>query len=280
MVMSRNRVDFSRQPDCLQAYLDGLTEVAGRADRVVPMENYTKGLMLSIERKSVEPMAARLAPGNVRQMLQSLHHIVADVAWSDNSLLKQVRRQVLPAIKRKHALAAWIVDDTGLPKKGIHSVGVARQYCGQPGKQENCRVAVSVSLATEQASIPATYRLYLPEIWADEAKRRKQVACLRRLVSRPSRRWRWSRSDHWSIKMCREAWCWPMPPMETTTTFARVSRPWVFPMQSGSNPQLRSGLRALNRSRPALGAKWGVHHGSCGGISNISPFRPKSSSCA
>lgn len=145
------------------------------------MENYVKGLMLPIERKSVEPMAARLAPGNVRQVHQSLHHIVAESAWSDDALLKQVRRQVLPAMTRKHALAAWIVDDTGFPKKGTHSVGVARQYCGQLGKQENCRVAVSVSLATEQASIPATYQLYLPEIWANDAKLRKQAGVPREI---------------------------------------------------------------------------------------------------
>ena len=85
--MSRHRTYFSRQAERLQAYLDGLTREAGHADRVVPMENYTKGLMLPIERKSVEPMAARLAPGNVRQMHQSLHHIVADAPWSDEALL-------------------------------------------------------------------------------------------------------------------------------------------------------------------------------------------------
>jgi SRSO17 transposase len=173
--MSRYRLDLSRQGERLQAYLDALTQVAGHADRVMPMENYAKGLMLPIERKSVEPMAARLAPGNVRQMHQSLHHIVADAAWSNDAVLQQVRRQVLTAMTRKHPLAAWIVDDTGFPKKGTLSVGVARQYCGQLGKQENCRVAVSVSLATEEASIPATYQLYLPEIWADDAERRKQA---------------------------------------------------------------------------------------------------------
>jgi SRSO17 transposase len=173
--MSRQQPDFFRQPARLQAYLDGLTQAAGHADRVVPIENYTKGLMLPIQRKSVEPMAACLAPGNVRQMHQSLHHIVADVTWSDDALLKQVRRQVLPAMTRKHALAAWIVDDTGFPKKGSHSVGVTRQYCGQLGKQDNCRVAVSVSLATEEASLPAAYRLYLPEIWASDPERCKQA---------------------------------------------------------------------------------------------------------
>jgi SRSO17 transposase len=95
---------------------------------MIPIENYIKGLMLPIERKSVEPMAARLAPGNVRQMHQSLHHIIADAAWSDAALLRQVRSHVLPAMTRKHGLTAWIVDDTGFPKKGTHSVGVARQY--------------------------------------------------------------------------------------------------------------------------------------------------------
>jgi SRSO17 transposase len=173
--MSRRRPDLSRQPDRLQAYLEELTQVAGHADRVVPIANYTKGLLLPIERKSVEPMAARLAPGNVRQMHQSLHHIVADAAWSDDALLQQVRRQVLPAMTAKRALAAWIVDDTGFPKKGTHSVGVTRQYCGQLGKQENCRVAVSISLATEEGSIPVKYQLYLPEIWANDRERRKQA---------------------------------------------------------------------------------------------------------
>src|ERR1017187_8995836 len=173
--MNLRQLDFSRQTGSLQAYLDGLSEAAGHADRRIPMENYTKGLMLPIERKSVEPMAARLAPGNVRQMHQSLHHVVAEAAWSDDAVLRQVRRQALPAMTRKHALAAWIVDDTGFPKKGTHSVGAARQYCGQLGKQDNCRVAVSVSLATEDASIPAAYQLYLPEAWANDKERRKQA---------------------------------------------------------------------------------------------------------
>jgi SRSO17 transposase len=173
--MKARREQSASQPERLATYLDRLSQVAGHADRIVPMQNYTKGLFLPIERKSVEPMAARLAPANVRQMHQSLHHIVAEAAWSDAALLREVRRQVLPAMTRKHPLAGWIVDDTGFPKKGTHSVGVTRQYCGQLGKQENCRVAVSVSLATEQASLPVAYRLYLPEIWAQDPARRKPV---------------------------------------------------------------------------------------------------------
>jgi SRSO17 transposase len=100
---------------------------------------------------------------------------VADAAWSDGALLKQVRRQVLPAMTEKHALAAWIVDDTGFSKKGTHLVGFTHQYCGHLGKQGSCRVAVSASLATERASIPAAYQLYLPEIWANDPQRRTQA---------------------------------------------------------------------------------------------------------
>src|SRR5271166_314854 len=173
--MKRRQPDSSRQTERLQSYLDSLTRTVGHADRIVPMENYTKGLLLPLERKSVEPMAARLAPGNVRRMHQSLHHIVAEAAWSDTALLKRVREQVLSAMTRRHKLTAWIVDDTGFPKKGIHSVGVARQYCGQVGKQDNCRIAVSVALATEHASLPARYQLYLPENWAEDAQRRSQT---------------------------------------------------------------------------------------------------------
>ena len=77
--------------------------------------------------------------------------------------------------KRKGSVVAWIVDDTGFVKKGTHSVGVVRQYCGQVGKQENCRVAVSLSVATEQASLPIAWRLYLPETWAKDGKRRKEA---------------------------------------------------------------------------------------------------------
>ncbi len=173
--MKASREESSKQQERFTHYLDLLGQVAEHADRVIPMQNYAKGLLLPIERKSVEPMAARLAPGNVRQMHQSLHHIVAEAAWSDAAMLREVRRLVLPAMTRRHSLAGWIVDDTGFPKKGTHSVGVARQYCGQLGKQENCRVAVSLSLATEQASLPVTYRLYLPEPWTQDPARRKKT---------------------------------------------------------------------------------------------------------
>ena len=139
------------------------------------MELYCKGLLLPGERKSVEPLAARLAPGNVRRMHQSLHHVVAVAPWSDEALMGAVREHVLGAMSKSGPLVAWIVDDTGLPKKGKHSVGVARQYCGQTGKQDNCQVAVSLSVATWQASLPIAYGLYLSEAWTNDVERREKA---------------------------------------------------------------------------------------------------------
>jgi len=157
------------------AYIEGLAKAAGHADREVPLKNYCTGLLLPGDRKSVEPMAARLAPDNVQRMHQSLHHLVADAPWSDPAIIEQVRSYALSAMKSKGPVQAWIVDDTGFPKKGTHSVGVARQYCGQVGKQDNCRVAVSLSVSTNTASLPIAWRLYLPEAWAKDAERRQQA---------------------------------------------------------------------------------------------------------
>jgi SRSO17 transposase len=161
--------------------MEGLANAAGHADRHVPLRNYCTGLLLPGERKSVEPMAARLAPDNVGRMHQSMHHLVADAPWSDEAILEQVRGCVLSAMKKKGPVLAWIVDDTGFPKKGSHSVGVARQYCGQIGKQDNCRVAVSLSVSTSTASLPIAFRLYLPEVWANDAGRRKQAGVPERI---------------------------------------------------------------------------------------------------
>jgi SRSO17 transposase len=155
--------------------MQGLAEAAGHEDRQTPLKNYCKGLLLPGERKSIEPMAARLDPAKVEPMRQSLHHLVAKAPWSDETLLGEVRKQVLPAMLKQGPVVAWIVDDTGFPKKGQHSVGVTRQYCGQVGKQENCRIAVSLSVATWDSSLPIAYRLYLPKDWAENAERREKA---------------------------------------------------------------------------------------------------------
>ena len=159
----------------LAAYLDWLAQAAGHADRNVPLRNYCTGLLLDGERKSVEPMAARLAPDNVQRMRESLHHFVAQSPWSDAAMLRQVRNYVLPAMEMKGPVTAWIVDETGFVKKGTHSVGVARQYCGRVGKTENCQVAVSLSVATATGSLPIAWRLYLPEEWANDPMRRAEA---------------------------------------------------------------------------------------------------------
>jgi SRSO17 transposase len=155
--------------------MEGLATAAGHNDRQEPLKNYCKGLLLPGERKSIEPMAARLDPAHVQPMRQSLHHLVAKAPWSDETLLEKVRHHVLPAMQKHGPVVAWIVDDTGFPKKGKHSVGVTRQYCGQVGKQDNCRVAVSLSLATWSSSLPISYRLYLPKEWAEDSERRKKA---------------------------------------------------------------------------------------------------------
>ncbi len=156
-------------------YVEAISSALGHADRASPFRSYCAGLLLPGDRKSVEPMAARVQPGRVQAAHQSLHHFVAKSEWSDDAVLAAVRAHVLPVIGRRGRIRALIVDDTGIPKKGKHSVGVARQYCGQLGKQDNCQVAVSVSAANDHASLPIAYRLYLPHEWADDPVRRRQA---------------------------------------------------------------------------------------------------------
>ena len=157
------------------AYCDALVGALAHADRSQPARWYLKGLMLPGSRKSVEPMAARVCPHAVRSAHQSMHHLVADADWSDDGLLATVAGLVLPSLTAGSDARTWIIDDTGFPKKGTHSVGVARQYCGQVGKTDNCRIAVSLSLGTEAGSLPLSYRLYLPREWTEDAERRRAV---------------------------------------------------------------------------------------------------------
>ncbi len=160
--------------DRFAEYMNYLAEGLGHADRRAGLESYCTGLMLPLSRKSVEPMAARVDPLHASARHQSLHHFVSKSDWSDTALLSRVRDWVQPLLEAPSG-RYWIIDDTGFPKKGKHSVGVARQYCGQLGKQDNCQVAVSLSLATEQGSLPIAYQLYLPKEWADDATRRQKA---------------------------------------------------------------------------------------------------------
>lgn len=143
-------------------------------DRHAGLKGYCTGLMLPLSRKSVEPMAARVDPLHASARHQSLHHFVAKAEWFDDEMLRRISQWVVPKMDMSGG-GFWIIDDTGFPKKGKHSVGVARQYCGVLGKQDNCQVSVSISLATEQASVPVAYRLYLPKEWAQDPERRQKA---------------------------------------------------------------------------------------------------------
>ncbi len=161
-------MDIAKEFDDYMAYLmQGL----GHVDRHSGLSGYCTGLMLPLSRKSVEPMAARVDPLHASARHQSLHHFVAKAQWSDQELLRRVAQWVVPVMDFS-AGGWWIIDDTGFPKKGTHSVGVTRQYCGVLGKQDNCQVAVSVTLACEEGSLPVAWRLYLPQIWAEDKARR------------------------------------------------------------------------------------------------------------
>ena len=177
-------MDWRRSDDSAErfsAYLDEIAGVMGHAARVAPMRDYCSGLLLDCERKSAEPIAAATAPNATSAKHQSLLHFLAKGEWSDAKVLGKVRDLVLPQIERHGPIEAWIIDDTSFPKCGSHSVGVSHQYCGQLGKQANCQVAVSLSVANHAASLPVAYRLYLPESWAKDEERRKTAGVPERI---------------------------------------------------------------------------------------------------
>ncbi len=157
------------------AYVDSLAGVLGHADRTGPLMDYCTGLLMPGERKSVEPIASIVAPARVAAAHQSLLHFVGQSAWSDEAMLAKVRKLAAPAFETQGGVEAWIVDDTGFQKKGSHSVGVARQYCGRLGKTDNCEIAVTLSIANHYASLPIPYRLYLPEDWAKDPSSRQPL---------------------------------------------------------------------------------------------------------
>src|SRR5579864_946792 len=156
-------------------YVEALTSVIGHPDRAGPLHDYCVGLVATEGRKSVEPMAAVTAPAEVSAQHQKMLHFVSNSPWPDEPVLAKVREMVVPQIERHGPIEAWIIDDTSYPKQGKHSVGVEHQYCGQLGKQANCQVAVSLSIANHAASLPVAYRLYLPETWAKDRARRKKA---------------------------------------------------------------------------------------------------------
>src|ERR671928_819168 len=146
----------------LEPFLDRLSRQAQR--RWAPV--YMKGLLLPGERKSIEPLASRVAPGDVQQ----LHHFVSTSPWATAPLEDELVRQAERLVGGPDAVL--VIDDTALVKQGRHSVGVQRQYCGQLGKRANCQALVSLTLARAELPVCIGLRLFLPEGWCADAARR------------------------------------------------------------------------------------------------------------
>lgn len=147
----------------MEAFLSSLTGALGRAERRVAATRYVEGLLLEGQRKSIEPMAARLGVD-----AQSLQQFVTDSPWSAEALWSAIRREVVPSFE---PIESWIVDETGWLKQGKHSVGVAHQYCGAVGKQANCQMSVELVVSDGLIGAPVGGRLYLPESWSSDPKR-------------------------------------------------------------------------------------------------------------
>ena len=185
-------------PDLRQRLIDYLMAVLpelGRKDRRPWAETYVRGLLLEGERKSIEPMATRLPDGNV----QALQRFIGKSPWP----YEPVRRRIAGVLCPEMGPGLWIVDDTGFPKQGKHSVGVARQYSGTLGKVANCQIAVSLHHATTLASLPIDWALYLPEAWVQDPARCARVGVPTPVVHRP--KWRLA------IDMIDHAQQWGLP---------------------------------------------------------------------
>jgi SRSO17 transposase len=168
--------EFTQQDEQeFEEYRDALGEVMNHERRLLPLTSYCTGLLLPLDSKTMEAMAATLAPQRTLALHHRLQNFITDAPWSDAAVLAAVRAQVLPAMLKHAPVRSWIIDDTGLPKKGRHSVGTARQYCGQLGKVDNCQVLVTLSVANGMAALPIDVRLYLPQAWTQDAQRCQQA---------------------------------------------------------------------------------------------------------
>ncbi|MGA2263744.1 MAG: IS701 family transposase [Acidobacteriota bacterium] len=144
-------------------FMEPLVGELGRSERREGASLYVEGLLTPGQRKSVEPMAARLHVD-----YQKLQQFVTDSPWDDGQVWSAIRREIVPVME---PLEAWITDETGWVKQGNKSVGVAHQYCGAVGKQANCQVSVHVTVTNGEIALPIAGRLYLPESWTSDRDR-------------------------------------------------------------------------------------------------------------
>jgi SRSO17 transposase len=140
-------------------YFDRIGGVLGRPERRASFATYALGILGEGERKSIEPIAARACadPRRMDADHQRLHHFATDSPWDDDAVRREAARYALGAMTQQEQIESWIIDDTGFPKQGTHSVGVQRQYSGTLGKVGNCQVAVSLSVATRTEHLPTDF---------------------------------------------------------------------------------------------------------------------------
>jgi SRSO17 transposase len=162
----------------MDQFLTDLVEPIGRSERRHWAAVYVRGLLLDGERKSIEPLAARLPDGNV----QALQQFIGQSPWEWDAVWERLGKRMTAELEPE---SAWVVDDTGFPKQGSHSVGVSRQYSGTLGKTGNCQIAVSVHHVGEEGNAPLGWRLYLPESWANDEQRRLDAGIPAEVVFRP-----------------------------------------------------------------------------------------------
>src|SRR3954462_188544 len=155
-----------------EEYVCELGTVVGNDARRRGLEDYVGGLLLPGGRKSMEPIAERLAPDPGAPRPQSIQHFVSEGRWRDAAVRERVRAEVIPALRARAPIEHLIIDDTTLLKSGRHSVGVAVQYCGRIHAPANCQTLVSLSLSNGHDSLPVACDLYLPESWAHDPRRR------------------------------------------------------------------------------------------------------------
>jgi len=156
--------DLSEARAALVEFAEEMYRPLVRCDQRAKGEQYVRGLLLEGRRKSIQPMAARLPDGDE----EGLQQFIADSPWDDAPVRRRLARRMTAEIEPE----GWVIDDTGLPKDGRFSPGVARQYCGVLGKTANCQVILSVNAVTDRASCPLDWRLFLPAEWNADDERR------------------------------------------------------------------------------------------------------------
>ncbi len=201
-----DRHDGNGTQERFRSYSADVVSVLGHADRVRPFEDYCIGLLSAEGRKSVEPLAAMTAPERTAAQHQSLLHLVAQAPWSDAAILRRMRERVLPSITRTEPLQAWIIDDTGFPKKGSQSVGVTRQYCGSRASGTTARWQSACRWRPTRAACPWPGGCICHKTGPMTRSAGARPACPRTSASRPSPKSPCSRCVRLWPMACRQPW--------------------------------------------------------------------------